>query len=156
MDAIYEKFNLYHPEDYTGHSLSVGDVILVKDEGSLEGYYVDTFGFTEIPEVAAELSLRNDVSRLAKDLDHLAYEHDFDGYRETVDSREVQVQGIEESIIDADTDRIHEWLDNVLDEPRSEEEKEKVKALKERLEEIEKQIEKEHEKEHEKKRGKAV
>lgn len=47
LDALYEKFNLYHPEDYTGHSLSVSDVIVITEQGEEKAFFVDTFGFQE-------------------------------------------------------------------------------------------------------------
>ena len=49
LDSLYEKFNLNHPKDYTGHSLSVSDVILWKDGSGVKAYYVDSFGFAELP-----------------------------------------------------------------------------------------------------------
>lgn len=49
LDSLYEKFNLYHPEDYMGHSLSVSDVVVLRQNGMLKAYYVDSFGFAEVP-----------------------------------------------------------------------------------------------------------
>ncbi|RKI22838.1 ImmA/IrrE family metallo-endopeptidase [bacterium 1xD8-6] len=50
LDSLYEKFNLYHPEDFTGHSLSVSDVIVWNDGKEPKAYYVDSYGFTELPD----------------------------------------------------------------------------------------------------------
>lgn len=50
LDDIYEKFNLRRPLDFLGHSLSVSDVIVVSREGQEQAYYVDSFGFKEVPE----------------------------------------------------------------------------------------------------------
>ncbi len=50
LDLLYEKFNVNHPKDFTGHSLSVSDVILWKDSSGAKAYYVDSFGFTELPD----------------------------------------------------------------------------------------------------------
>jgi len=44
LEAIYRKFNIERPDDFKGHSLSVSDVVVVKDKS----YYVDTFGFKEL------------------------------------------------------------------------------------------------------------
>lgn len=44
LEAIYRKFNIERPDDFKGHSLSVSDVVVVKDKP----YYVDTFGFKEL------------------------------------------------------------------------------------------------------------
>ena len=48
LDAIYEKFNLNHPPDYQGHSLSMSDIIELYDDSGSTFYYVDRFGFKEI------------------------------------------------------------------------------------------------------------
>lgn len=50
LDTLYEKFNVSHPEGYTGHSLSVSDVVVVNREGHVSAYFVDSFGFTELPD----------------------------------------------------------------------------------------------------------
>ena len=54
LDTLYEKFNLYHPDDFTGHSMSVSDVIIMNRGGRLTAYYVDSFGFTELPDFVAQ------------------------------------------------------------------------------------------------------
>ena len=43
---IYTRFNIDRPEDFTGRSLSVSDVIVVHQEGQDIAYYCDSFGFT--------------------------------------------------------------------------------------------------------------
>ncbi|MBU5426968.1 hypothetical protein KQI41_11145 [Tissierella pigra] len=48
LEEIYTKFNLNHPQGFTGHSLSISDVIELYDSTSSEFYYVDRFGFKEI------------------------------------------------------------------------------------------------------------
>lgn len=48
LDAIFEKFNLHHPPNYKGHSLSMSDVIELYDKNGSEYHYVDQFGFKEI------------------------------------------------------------------------------------------------------------
>lgn len=50
LDSIYEKFNLYHPSDFRGHSLSVSDVVVFHKDGKDTAYYVDSYGFEEVPE----------------------------------------------------------------------------------------------------------
>ncbi|MGN0582412.1 MAG: YodL domain-containing protein [Oscillospiraceae bacterium] len=54
LDAIFHRFNTNHPNDFTGHSLSVSDVIVVGNEDSQTAYYVDDFGFTDFPEFFKE------------------------------------------------------------------------------------------------------
>ena len=48
LDSIYERFNLYHPDDFRGHSLSVSDVLVLNREGEITAYYVEKEGFTVI------------------------------------------------------------------------------------------------------------
>ena len=50
LEALYTKFNTDHPADYTGHSLSVSDVVVLKKDGELTAHYVDSFGYQELQE----------------------------------------------------------------------------------------------------------
>lgn len=50
LESIYERFNLYHPADFRGHSLSVSDVVVFHKGGKDTAYYVDSYGFEEVPE----------------------------------------------------------------------------------------------------------
>lgn len=50
LDSLYEKFNLFRPEDFTGHLLSVSDVIVWNDGKQKKAYYVDSYGFKELPD----------------------------------------------------------------------------------------------------------
>ena len=54
LDGIYTKFNIDRPADFTGHSLSVSDVIVLDQDGQSTAHYVDSFGFKEIPEFLKE------------------------------------------------------------------------------------------------------
>lgn len=54
LNSLYEKFNINHPQDFTGHSLSVSDVVVMRKNGESKAYYVDSFGFTELPEFIHE------------------------------------------------------------------------------------------------------
>lgn len=49
LDSLYEKFNTAHPADYTGHSLSVSDIVVLNDNGNLKAYFVDSLSFRELP-----------------------------------------------------------------------------------------------------------
>lgn len=42
LDTLYERFNIHRPEDFTGHSLSVSDVIVLESGGDKRAFYVDT------------------------------------------------------------------------------------------------------------------
>ena len=50
LEVIYEKFNIDHPEDYRGHSLSVSDIVVLHQNGENSAYFVDSFGFTRLPD----------------------------------------------------------------------------------------------------------
>ena len=50
LDDIYKRFNVDHPQDIRGHSLSVGDIVAVKKNGTIRAYFVDSFGFTVVPD----------------------------------------------------------------------------------------------------------
>jgi hypothetical protein len=50
LDSLFQRFNVDHPADFRGHSMSVSDVIVVTENGSKTAYYVDSAGFTEMPE----------------------------------------------------------------------------------------------------------
>ena len=50
LDSLYEKFNIRRPLDFKGHSLSVSDVVALKKDGEISAHYVDSFGYTELPE----------------------------------------------------------------------------------------------------------
>lgn len=50
LEGIYERFNIDRPEDFTGHSLSVSDVVVLHRGGKDTSYYVDSTGFTELAQ----------------------------------------------------------------------------------------------------------
>ena len=50
LEALYTKFNIDHPADFTGHSLSISDVVIAKGKP----YYIDTFGFKELTDFKTE------------------------------------------------------------------------------------------------------
>lgn len=49
LNKLYEQFNLNHPADFTGHSLSVSDIVALKQNGAVSCHYVDSVGFVELP-----------------------------------------------------------------------------------------------------------
>ena len=62
LEDIYTKFNIDHPADFTGHSLSVSDVVVLHQDGENTSHYVDSVGYREIPEFTKELSISAEVS----------------------------------------------------------------------------------------------
>ena len=49
LDNLFMRFNIERPEEFTGHSLSVSDVIALKRQNEVKYYYVDSIGFKELP-----------------------------------------------------------------------------------------------------------
>lgn len=50
LEDIYRRFNIDHPKDFKGHSLSVSDVVVLHENGTDTACYVDSFGFKELPD----------------------------------------------------------------------------------------------------------
>ena len=48
VDALYQRFNVDRPEDFTGHSLSVSDVVAIHTNGKWQAWYVDSIGFADV------------------------------------------------------------------------------------------------------------
>lgn len=57
LEAIFERFNIQRPADFTGHSLSVSDVVVLNDGSTVKAYYVDSIGFAELPEFFKERNM---------------------------------------------------------------------------------------------------
>ena len=62
LEDIYMKFNTDHPADFTGHSLSVSDVVVLHQDGENTSHYVDSVGYKEIPEFTKEFSVSSEIS----------------------------------------------------------------------------------------------
>ena len=54
LEDIYTRFNIDHPKDFKGHSLSVSDVVVLHQNGQDAAHYVDSFGYKEVPEFLQE------------------------------------------------------------------------------------------------------
>ena len=66
LEALYTQFNTAHPDDFTGHSLSVSDVIVISVDGKDTAYFCDSFGFTEMPEFFREKELAQEKPETSK------------------------------------------------------------------------------------------
>ena len=62
LEDIFTKFNIDHPADFTGHSLSVSDVVVLHQDGENTSHYVDSVGYREVPEFTKEIALSAEVS----------------------------------------------------------------------------------------------
>lgn len=49
LHELFEKFNIYQPKDYTGHPLSVSDIVVLHEDGKNTAHYVDSTDYTEMP-----------------------------------------------------------------------------------------------------------
>ena len=54
LEDIYTRFNIDHPKDFKGHSLSVSDIVVLHQNGQDTAHYVDSFGYKEVPEFLQE------------------------------------------------------------------------------------------------------
>ena len=50
LESIYTRFNIDHPADFKGHSLSVSDIVVLHQDGKDTAHYCDRFGFSQVPE----------------------------------------------------------------------------------------------------------
>lgn len=61
LESLFEKFNVDRPQDFKGHSLSVSDVIVVTDEHGKSAWFVDSFGFTQLPQFFTAQAQQHDT-----------------------------------------------------------------------------------------------
>lgn len=72
LEGLYYKFNMERPEDFTGHSLSVSDIIALNRNGVVSYHYCDSIGFRELPDFQkpenylknAEISVEDDYGMI--------------------------------------------------------------------------------------------
>ena len=72
LHELYEQFNLDHPADFKGHSMSVSDVVVLKQDGQITCHYVDRWNFVELPAFLqpenalknAEMSMEDDYGMI--------------------------------------------------------------------------------------------
>ena len=105
LDDIFERFNINRPNDFHGHSLSVSDVIVINRTAETKAYYVDSFGFEELPDFVQQRMeiLENNHTRAYPPvykgtLAQAMGERDVDAY---LDSRKLNIdckKAIEEAI----------------------------------------------------------
>lgn len=77
LDDIYYEFNMQRPLDFRGHSLSVSDIVVLHQGDEDKAFYVDRFGFAEIPDFLVEKEMIQEVETiesLTRERDHLTEE----------------------------------------------------------------------------------
>ena len=73
LDDLYSMFNDNPPADYKAHSMSVSDVIITNREGNMQAYYVDRFGFAELPDFTVQ---REKILDIVPEIENVDYEND--------------------------------------------------------------------------------
>ena len=73
LDDLYAMFNDNPPADYKAHSMSVSDVIITNRGGDMQAYYVDRFGFAELPDFAVQ---REKILDIVPEIENVDYEND--------------------------------------------------------------------------------
>ncbi|NSE46888.1 DUF1738 domain-containing protein [Dorea formicigenerans] len=73
LDDLYAVFNDNPPADYKAHSMSVSDVIITNRGGDMQAYYVDRFGYEELPDFAAQ---REKILDIVPEIENVDYEND--------------------------------------------------------------------------------
>ncbi|MBN2958362.1 MAG: ParB/RepB/Spo0J family partition protein [Streptococcus gordonii] len=73
LDDLYAVFNDNPPADYKAHSMSVSDVIITNHGGDMQAYYMDRFGFAELPDFAAQ---REKILDIVPEIENVDYEND--------------------------------------------------------------------------------
>lgn len=69
LDGLYATFNDNPPADYKAHSMSVSDVVIMHQNGETKAYYVDRFGFEELPDFAAQREKMLDITPEVENVD---------------------------------------------------------------------------------------
>ena len=54
LEDIFTRFNIDHPQDFKGHSLSVSDIVVLHQSGENTAHYVDSIGYKEVPQFLQE------------------------------------------------------------------------------------------------------
>ena len=104
LDDLYYEFNMQHPKDFRGHSMSVSDIVVLHKGDEDKAFYVDTFGFTEVPEFLLEK-----VHEQQMDMDEAAYK---------LGDRYISIQRTDEGFDYSIYDEAYHLLDGgVLEDP---------------------------------------
>ena len=81
LESLFVKFNLHFPTDYRGRSMSVSDVVVLKENGTDKAYFCDSFGFVQVPQfIQSALKITEHTQGLAVD-GHLGTWHTIDSMR---------------------------------------------------------------------------
>ena len=59
LERLYEQFNLQKPVDFHSPSMSVSDIVAIKQDGKVSCHYCDSFGFTDVPGFLSDNPMKN-------------------------------------------------------------------------------------------------
>lgn len=68
LDDVYKRFNLDRPTDFKGHSLSVSDVISIRENNKSTAYFVDSVGFKELPDFFKDKGIKEKKPSVLKQI----------------------------------------------------------------------------------------
>ena len=120
LEGMYERFNIHRPADFTGHSLSVSDIVVLSDKNGVTAHYVDSVGFTDLLQFVEQrqnmvnAQKEQEAEKLASDLDAFAYSFDQHSYEDAVEDREAAVVGLKQDILSGNTVGISKYLQEVV------------------------------------------
>lgn len=136
LEDIYMKFNIDHPEDFRGHSLSVSDVVVLNEGEKKRAYFCDSIGFKEIPNFVERLK-DAEMEQLAYDIDAFSFDYDPYEYKDCIESREEGVAEVLQSLGSGVTDHIKEFLSDIVEENQDPDYTENAKRLLDRMGKLE-------------------
>ena len=135
LEDIYTRFNIDHPKDFYGHSLSVSDVVVLHKDGKDSAHYVDRFGYKEAPEFLKPQNYLKHVEDIVEQNDN-----NFDGIINNTPNAPT-VSELEQKIKAGEAISLTELAKAVKAENRSSKEPEKKPSIREQLKEAKKQSE---------------
>lgn len=95
LDDIFERFNMDRPDDFTGHSLSVSDIVVVRKDDETKAHFVDSIGYEEIEDFYLQAEMETSKTEIAYEVNDCyltVQECDDEGYDYTLfgkDYREI-------------------------------------------------------------------
>lgn len=135
LEDIYTRFNIDHPKDFYGHSLSVSDVIVLHKDGKDSAHYVDRFGYKDAPEFLKPQNYLKHVEDIVEQNDN-----NFDGIINNTPNAPT-VSELEQKIKAGEAISLTELAKAVKVENRNTSEPEKKPSIREQLKESKKQSE---------------
>jgi len=135
LEDIYTRFNIDHPKDFYGHSLSVSDVIVLHKDGKDSAHYVDRFGYKEAPEFLKPQNYLKHVEDIVEQNDN-----NFDGIINNTPNAPT-VSELEQKVKAGESISLTELANAVKEENRSTKEPEKKPSIRAQLKEAKKQSE---------------